>query len=245
MLQLFAFSGPRIINAQATFFKLETSVAVGADEAVRVRADGQDLGTYLPGDSITLPTPSVMWEITPVTATAVGSVRLGMGEVGSARIAGSVRVIDQGADKTLLGAQYLNSSTVLADAAAMSLAGLRPVNRTIALKRIAVQSDTAGNVFIARGQSGTAVISSQKARNKDFSGAASDGDIISAKTATTSPTPTEIPGWDRWVRVYAPANTAIEVPMTTPIIMKPGAVLYVSGETLNRQVSAIFDFEEL
>lgn len=94
MLQTLNFQGPRLVNFKATFFRYESGNAAGADESIRVRADGQDLGVYYPGDAIEIPTPYSTWEITPTTPTTAGIVRLGVGRVQSARLVGKVEVID-------------------------------------------------------------------------------------------------------------------------------------------------------
>lgn len=99
MLQTFNVpAGGRIVNAKASFFRFESASAGGSDESIRVRADGQDLGTYLPGDSITLPVDAKSWELTPVTPTATAIVRLGVGGVESSRVFGSMRVLDEVTD---------------------------------------------------------------------------------------------------------------------------------------------------
>lgn len=95
MLQTLNFVGPRIINAKGTFFRYESGTAGGADESVRVRVDGQDLGLFVPGDSVELPGPVGQWEITPVNLTTSGIVRIGLGKVSSSRLSGTVRVVDE------------------------------------------------------------------------------------------------------------------------------------------------------
>lgn len=102
MMQTLPFVGPRQINGTATFFRYESGSAGGADESIRVRADGADLGVYWPGDSVELPDPRSTWEIMPTTPSAVGVVRLGVGRVQSARLSGSVRVIDEITDQVTL-----------------------------------------------------------------------------------------------------------------------------------------------
>jgi hypothetical protein len=95
MLQTLNFgAGGRQINAAATFFRYESGSAGGADESIRIRADGNDLGLYFPGDAIELPIQATTWDITPVNATTAGIVRLGLGRVQSARLVGNVKIID-------------------------------------------------------------------------------------------------------------------------------------------------------
>ncbi|MDN3544660.1 hypothetical protein QWZ02_09390 [Kinneretia asaccharophila] len=103
MLQTLTFSGPRLINAAASFFRYESGSAGGADESIRVRADGADLGLYFPGDAIELPQACSTWEISPTSGACAGIVRLGVGRVQSARLVGNVRVIDAERDKVAAG----------------------------------------------------------------------------------------------------------------------------------------------
>lgn len=103
MLQTLTFNGQRIINAAASFFRYESGSAGGADESIKLRADGQDLGIYYPGDSVELPDQRGMWEITPASAACAGTVRLGVGRVQSARLVGTVQIIDGERNKVMAG----------------------------------------------------------------------------------------------------------------------------------------------
>ena len=104
MLQTLNFlAGGRQIDAKANFFRYETCNAFGADESIRVKADGNDLGLFLPGDFVDLPIFATRWEVVPVTLSAIGTVRLGAGKVGSSRLTGNVRVLDGERDKVLSG----------------------------------------------------------------------------------------------------------------------------------------------
>ena len=104
MLQTLNFvAGGRQIDAKANFFRYETCIASGLDESIRVKADGNDLGVFLPGDSVDLPIFATRWEVVPVTATAVGTVRLGVGKVGSSRLTGVVSITDSERNKTISG----------------------------------------------------------------------------------------------------------------------------------------------
>ncbi|MFN3812160.1 MAG: hypothetical protein ACK4S6_16265 [Roseateles asaccharophilus] len=104
MLQTLTFTGVgRMIQMQASFLRYESGSAGGADEGIRVRADGSDLGTYYPGDAVELPRECSAWEIAPNSGACAGIVRLGVGRVQSARLVGNVRVIDAERDKVAAG----------------------------------------------------------------------------------------------------------------------------------------------
>lgn len=93
MIQTFDFAGSgRQIDAAGSFFSYERGQAQGAPVTLRVRAGGQDLGPFQPGDFVRLPDQVTSWEITPVSAVCVGQVRIGPAEFNSRRIAGQVEI---------------------------------------------------------------------------------------------------------------------------------------------------------
>ncbi|WP_416762727.1 hypothetical protein ACNI65_09990 [Roseateles sp. So40a] len=116
MLQTLNFTSNRLINFKATFFRYESGTAGGADESIRVRADGNDLGVFQTGDAIELPGAASTWEITAINPATTGILRLGMGKVHSARLSGSVRVVDEITDaiqsSAVAGPTTLTSFTV-------------------------------------------------------------------------------------------------------------------------------------
>lgn len=85
MLQQFKFSGATPIGTLGRFFQYESVQAGASDDGITVKAGGQNLGTYYPGDSFTLPEAVSGWEIAPVT-NAVGQVRIGTAHVVTTRV---------------------------------------------------------------------------------------------------------------------------------------------------------------
>lgn len=248
MLQTFTFTGEgRQINAQATYFKYESGGAGGADESVSVRVDGQALGEYYPGDSVRLPVAGVLWEIKPTNAACTGRVRLGVGQVESSRLVGTVKVIDQGADKTASGNQYMHSCSMVAGGAGVwSGAGVVSKTKLAVLKRVLISSGTAGVVQLLRtsGQ-GTANPNLFAFANKNILGPVSTAFMVGGNFSSATPTAGEIPSWLYWLTLYLPANTPIELPLTTPIILEPTEGIFVSSFVANRDVSLLVDMEEM
>jgi len=81
MLQNFFFEPTgRSIQMACSYIRYESEVSGAVNPAVRVRAGGQDLGEWLPGDAMNLPTQVSQVEISPV-AGATGVVRLAVGNV--------------------------------------------------------------------------------------------------------------------------------------------------------------------
>lgn len=112
MLQTFEITaGGRVVNAAARFFRYESVNSAGGNELMKIRADGNDLGTYMPGDSITLPFDATTWEITPMSQTATATVRLGIGGVESSRIFGIVQVVDSKKATTQAAQSFVGSIT--------------------------------------------------------------------------------------------------------------------------------------
>lgn len=249
MLQSFNFlAGGRQIDAKGTFFRYESGSAAGADESIRVKADGNDLGIYYPGDGIELPVSAKRWEVLPVTGTTTGIVRVGLGRVNSARLLGNVRIIDAAGEKTLAGSQFWGSISTVAIVGNVSLVFVKPGASKFYVKAISVQSTVAGDVVVGIGAGDGTTISgggSVAMRNKLINGAGSVGLIGSGQSVGAVPTGAEVPGWGEIARTFISANSPAPLPLTTPLLVQGTARLYVSGVAVNRNVSAILDVEEV
>lgn len=247
MLQTIAFpAGGRQIDAKASFFRYESCSANGADESMRVRADGNDLGLFLPGDYVDLPMAATRWELTTVTGTATGTVRLGMGEVGSSRLTGNVRVIDQSADKTAAGRQFYSSALYPADAANVSFVGVLPNGAQVAVRALVLQSATAGAVRLGRGTAGgTTTATNAAMENKLIGAAASAARKFYGIAATANPAAGEIAGYSQIASFYLSANQPFTVEFKEPLILSGTNVLAINGGVINRDISSVFAIEEI
>lgn len=239
MLQTFNVpAGGRIVNAKASFFRYESANAGGADESLRVRADGNDLGTYLPGDAITLPVDAKNWEITPVTPTATSVVRLGVGGIESSRIFGNVRVIDDGRSRTLSDQAFLAYVSQTAGAAVLPVVQLlNPVGsgKLVTVKAIRVSTPTAGNIAI--GRYGTAMPAGPyDPQNKRFAGATSNAKLY-------RDTPAALPGV---VIESMSVGSGLVVPLVLqePVILAAGEGITVGHSTVQTTILATFEFVE-
>lgn len=252
MLQTLNFqAGGRTINAQATFFRYESGSAGGGDEAIRVRADGQDLGLYYPGDSIELPTAAAYWEIVAVNAATAGMVRLGVGRVQSARLVGVVSVVDKSSASTMADSQFCASYTAGASAGQGSIVLLAASGgsaKRLAVRSLMVSSATAGRVFVYTGTGLGSLVPAGLLRSK-YMQAASQSNSVQARasafnTAAGLPSVGELLGAATWYGPYVPANTPVQLIVGAPIVIEPGRVLGISAETLNRDVSCWIEVEE-
>lgn len=85
MQQVFSFTtAGRQIDAAGNFLRYDRETTGAVDDSIRVRVDGQDLGTWRPGDSAEIEGQFSRVEITPV-GTAQGDFRVGRGRFNSTR----------------------------------------------------------------------------------------------------------------------------------------------------------------
>lgn len=247
MLQTFSFDGSgRQIDTAATFFRYESAESAGADESLRVYADGNDLGTYLPGDAIRLPIQASRWVITPASSSNIGTVRLGLGLVESARLVGTVRVIDQSTEKTLAGLQFFGLQRQPAVAGKAGLAGVIAGANRLSIKKLMFSSATAGLCQLFYGTAApTDTYSAFVLRNKLMGAADSSASRWIAQAATTSPTSVEVPGKATITSVYVAATGLTEFSLTTPIVLPAGTCLGVASTAVNTEVGIYVDAEEV
>jgi|GEM_PF-2900777 len=84
-MQTFTFASTgRQIDGAGNFIRYERETSAAPDASVRVRVDGNDYGTWLPGDFCELPFQFRTVELSPV-AGAVGEFRVGSGRFNSSR----------------------------------------------------------------------------------------------------------------------------------------------------------------
>ncbi|TBO31327.1 hypothetical protein EYS42_08770 [Aquabacterium lacunae] len=104
MIQTYTFRGQgRQIDAAGVSFRYESGSDGAGETTIELRVDGIPLGTFEPGDQLDLPTPARRWEIVPRSSGCLGSVRIGMGRVTSAKLSGVVQTIDGGKSRSLAG----------------------------------------------------------------------------------------------------------------------------------------------
>lgn len=240
MLQTLNFAGPRLINAAGRFFRYEATSSSGIDPTVRVRADGQDLGLYVPGDSIELDQVVTLWELNPLVASCAGTVRVGMGRVQSSKVAGVVSIIDAETDKVASGRAfratadspgggvYVAHAQVWNPAGSGRLCYVRGAN-------IGASAADGYGMWLTQTQAATLATAPH---NLDPAGAAS---LMEVRIGNTSP-PFVI---QRRVAIgYAGASVDVPIEFKRPILLRPGwgLVAYLSGTVASLRVG--FDLEE-
>lgn len=254
MLQTFSLDGTgRQVDAAASFFRYEAGAAGGASEALRVTADGNDLGTYLPGDAVRLPLVAKRWTFTPASAALVGTIRLGVAAVESARLVGTVNVVDDSATKTLAGRQHFIGVTFLANATLQGVLSLRlgtalqAAGARAAVKRVIITSPTAGDVILGYGTgTGTATVFSNFARNKLLASTASGVEGMTGGAAPgTAITVGELPGFVGLTRLSLSAGVPFVLEVDEPFVIQGTNLLAVIGLVVNRQLTLSAELEEL
>lgn len=177
----------------------------------------------------------------------VGSIFIGSAGFEDSRITGTVSVADQSSDKSLAGNQFWGSLGQAASAGQCAIATLQANGKTVVIKGISVQSTTAGIIVVAFGSNiGTSAPAPAAFNgNKVQGGAASSARVAAGYAAGTTPTGAEVPGYQLLAVPTVPANTLVNVPLTTPLILRGTACLVINAFALNRDINSVLDFEEI
>jgi hypothetical protein len=169
------------------------------------------------------------------------------GRGGTRRQPGNVKVIDQGIDKTRAGNQFVGAPALNGVAAVFSIVSVYPAAKIAAIKRLLVSCATAGTIYIGTGTGAptTNPVAQGGMRNKLIGGAVSDMQRALGTCAAQPPTVGEVPGYSGLFTMPVPANSYVEIPLTTPIVIGPGQYLVIVGAAINSNVSALIDWEEV
>jgi hypothetical protein len=245
------FTTGRLIAARGNRFRYATSNAasLGLSEALVLRANGELLGTYYPGDSIMLPQSVDHWDIS-AAGGASGTVQVGHGAIESSRITGNVKIIDNGAELTMAGRQFLAASSQAADAAKCSMVGIRAESVAFAIRSIVATSDLSGALSIlpASGTPTDTPVNRGGVTPKVW-GQVNDARITrwSALCAATNPTSVELPGkvLNATTTVAVQAGTVREVTLKTPIVVPVGMGLFMVSPFVNCGIVVNWEIEVL
>lgn len=251
MLQAHWFAGNSQFAAQGRFFLLQSSNAatLGVSGAVEVFADGVGQGTFYQGDSIELEKPAQRWEVRPASPGLVGSVVIGSGNVRSARVSGSVSVVDNSAQKTAAGLQFFGGPSRTAAAGFFVFAGLRAQSRAVVLRSVRARPSGACSLFLysvtGTPAPGGGALVSFAAKNRQL-GAADSTAAVDHGAFTAFPPPAgELPGA---VAIEAPSVSAgewHEIRPQTPFLIPAGRALCIVANVAALQLVSQWDFEEV
>ncbi|MEK8027239.1 hypothetical protein [Pseudaquabacterium rugosum] len=248
MLQSYTFKGGRQIDARANNVRIESVSAAGRDESVNVRADGQDLGIFLPGDGVELPVSAKCWQITPATSDAVVTVRIGAGRINTNRVTGSVSVIDTTRMMVMQSRHFVNSASIAPIAGKFAQVQLRndSQNLGVAINSITINPQATG-MWVSVHQhteklTGQAAgVTSKRITNPP------EQPHTTIMTVRETSADSETPRGGSSVlmmNVIVPANQSASVPLGGgPIVVGPNSALTLSATVTGVVLSAIFDGE--
>ena len=166
------------------------------------------------------------------------------------RVTGVVRIIDSSADKTLAGNQFLQSNTLAGTVGAGSVIALHPnaSAKRITVRSLFLQSGVAGTILLAWGTGGGTLAlgtGGVQLKSKLLNATGSESRSTSGVPAAASPVVGEVTGLTSIARFYVPALDTRQIKFDNPIIVTGTNILVVSAEALNRDLSVVWDVEEL
>jgi hypothetical protein len=220
----------------------------GTDDRIIVRPErGGSQVVLRPGQGFKYPEGSQQWRISANApgVTVAGVVVIGSGIFRNGRVIGDVTVIDSGKALTRQARTFFGSRSTAAAAGLFGFVAIwnPPASGfNVAVRRIAIGSDVAGNMIMGRVTADINVADNTTAQNKLLAAANSSARWKSNTDAGA----TGAAGWGYSGILIAPvsANQMFEIPIRDPIVIPPGAGLAVRGPAVNTLTLLIADTEE-
>lgn len=254
MIQQYKFHGVgRQIDCKGVFFRYESGIDPDGSTDIRLYLDGAYVGNYSPGDALELPEFVRRWEIKPVSSGCAGIVKIGFAKITTAKLAGTVSVIDGAKFRTMEGHSY---SASVAQLGINGTPCIQLFNRS-ANRNIVV---TAANPFLTV-PSGT--VKQMEMRFCDVemlphtydvsviyrgvskkSGYANSISGVCGSDASLFNMNTDPAGYFSNVLSYTPVQT-VQVPtkLIEPLILVPGFGLYVTPSSAATGCTLMVNFE--
>lgn len=237
MLQTLNFVGARQIDAKATFFRYQTCNAGGLDTSIRLKADGNDLGVFIQGDSIELPIACRRWEIVPVTPACVGTVRLGLGRITSGQLSGVVEIVDGGRTRTASGVAGVGTvaqGPLAANFSAVQLWNPAGSVYNVYVRRVLLSSPGAATAALIRAMNSAlstleGTVTSKRLYNQTLPGLELRRESMAA-----------LPGGAIMTANF-PAGSSLAYETQEPLMMPPGSGIAAVSGGLNQDIRATFD----
>lgn len=259
MLQTYGFTGAgRQIDAAGTSFRYESGTDSGGVTELTLRVDGVPVGTFEPGDQLDIPTACKRWELVPTSSTCNGRVRIGMGRVTSAKLNGTVSVINGERERVKAGqcfiAKFYTGEGIGVSASQFSAGMLRNPSgsgknlmisqvSSFAVAKGLDRTDSAAYLLFAMGPDtlfGSSALSSTQPKNKKSGGGASVASCY--RCPDGSPKATKPDSAYLVAEGTALAQTAFPLDLTEPILLPPGHALMVYA--FGTYADCIFQFTE-
>jgi hypothetical protein len=252
VLQSFDFSGGKDFAAQGRTFTYQACNAadLGADERIAVEVNGQPLGDFYVGDSITLPQSANRWTVRPYAATLRGYVLIGEGSVLTNRTGGAQAVVSGEVQRVMAGSQFWGIANRQSVAAVYSTCGILCVAGRIALHSVTLHTKGAQQLMMGR-TTGKPLANQVLAPvgNKLFSGADSVKAELAGGTSATYPptTPTDFASFTPMGILFNAGNDRQRLNFNDrgPLVLEAGHGLFAASNTVNLDLGFEVDFEEI
>lgn len=234
----------RQLDAPGSYFYYYAGSAGGADSTITLRGLSSGLRLILkPGQAFRLPQgqKETAWVITNYanTATIIGSVLVGDGDVTDNRITGSVEVVDGGKNRSNAGQAFFAST------ATTSVAAQNPIiqlwNTAGSGKNLIVESTiftTATSQIVQIGWANTTIAGSSTATSKKTGSGSSTAQLKNGNNAGA------LAGYSLNFTFGVQANTPTNIKFSEPFIVTPGYGIILFGESVNTDIRGGFEFFE-
>lgn len=237
----------RQLDAPGSYFYYYAGSAGGADSTITLRGVSSGLRLILkPGQAFRLPQGNVetSWILTNYanTATIIGTVMVGDGDITDNRVTGSVEVVDGGKNRTNAGTAFsiaINTGTpVVGQYAHCGIWNPSGSGKNVIVERLIISASVAS--IITYGWA-TAFLGTQYTGggSKKSGGAVSAGLNTSGNSATFLPT-----GFMYLGQIQVNANAPFDLVLKEPIIIQPNAGLAVASATGNNSVVLTAEYFE-
>lgn len=244
MIQQFSFDGSgRQIDAKGVFFRYESGTDGSGVVDIRLTIDGQNVGTFSPGDALDLPAPARRWEVVPVSAGCVGVVKIGNARVTSPKLQGVVQTVDGGRARSVGATAFMGCA--YSTAAASNLTYVQLYNKPSSDRMLVVNALTclATNQMGFHLRSNAAALATLQAAGPSKRFGASASAVAELRTAYS---PTMGDFGSSGLRLFGGATGGITsvIRFSEPIIVPPGSGL-VCHTTTSVDLGVTFEwFEE-
>jgi hypothetical protein len=172
--------------------------------------------------------------------------QLSDGDAGTDKLPGTVRVIDDSVAKTMVGRQGFIYGRRLAAAAKFGMIGVVTGALPLAIKKLSFWQAVGGIVglYTATGNPTDTPNVGGAFRNKNLAAGSLATVSTSGLSAGSVPTVGELPGVQNVGAFQVPANTVVDYPLTTPIVVPKNTVFVVTGSAINTEIGVFIDGEE-
>lgn len=236
----------RQLDAPGSYFYYYAGSAGGADSTITLRGLSSGLRLILkPGQAFRLPQgqKETAWVMTNYanTATILGSVLVGDGDITDNRLTGTVEVVDGGKSRTLAGGAFSLASAPGAVAGQYTHCGIwnqAGSGKNVIIEKFVVSSSVVGGINwgTATGYLGTLGVGSA---SKKSGAAVSAGLQTSGNSASAFPT-----GFAYLGLIQASANTPYIHELREPIVITPNNGFAIASGALATQLTMTIEFFE-